>query len=346
LTLKLEVARTCDEAAWNEEVRGVGGTVSHSAEWARYTLAAQPHVEPLYFRLVEPDGRVAGVALGFRERSPSKVLASLSGLLRFESFPATRPDGDAALRATFLREIEEQARRDGDVEIDVGTFIYRGGTPELEAAGYELRRRIEFETDIQRDDDQLWLAIPKKRRKDITKGRRSDVVVDVPEPEDGLRELRRLQEITRERILERGGPDVGRRSGDANDPLLVLLHANVAKVVTAAVGGEVVSAHFFTVFNGTVYNMLAAHAPAAFPAEAPSLLLWESFRHFRDEGATTFNLGGCGADATEPGSAEHGVYNYKRRFKFETLECASGHKVLRRLAHGVRGVLKKALGRA
>jgi lipid II:glycine glycyltransferase (peptidoglycan interpeptide bridge formation enzyme) len=81
----------------------------------------------------------------------------------------------------------------------------------------------------------------------------------------------------------------------------------------------------------------------AFETQAPSLLLWEMARRFKSEGIQRLNLGGCGIDALEESSPEHGVYVYKKTFGGAVLECGSGDKILRPAVHRAADLLRAAM---
>jgi lipid II:glycine glycyltransferase (peptidoglycan interpeptide bridge formation enzyme) len=125
----------------------------------------------------------------------------------------------------------------------------------------------------------------------------------------------------------------------------ILLDAGVARIVGAELDGQIVSAGLFTLFNGLVYHTLSGHSTVGTEAQAPTLLLWETIKRYRGEGAKRFNFGGCSASAIEEGSPEHGVYVYKNAFGGECIECTSGRKVLRTVRYGLARGLKAALGR-
>jgi hypothetical protein len=322
----------------------MGGTIHHSTAWARYIQAADRNARPRFLDWVGSDGKAAGMALAFHVRSGRAWLAPWTGRLVLDSTPAVSAGDEAAL-ADFLKAVEGYARQAACVELTVGSSASRRGGPELEGLGFEMIARREFVLDLQRSEDELWQTLEYKRRKNIKKAARQGVSLTDLSGEGGAAELRRLQIESGQRIARRGGRDIGRKGIRAADPVLVLMESGLARLVGAVADGEVVSAGLFTCFNGLVYHMLSGHSRKGLEVQAPTLLLWETIRRYKQEGARWFNLSGCKVEAADPGSPEHGVYEYKKAFGGECVECASGRKILRPGAHWLVRVVRGLLGR-
>jgi hypothetical protein len=343
--MRLEVKESVDRKQWDAAACLAGGSVFHSSAWANYTVEELPRAVPQFVSLLSDQGDIEGVALGFYEQSPKMLIKSLSGRLWFDALPAVRREHPEAL-AEFIRLLESHARAAGAVELFFDSFAYRGGAHELEQTGFEVTRRLEFELDLERSEDELWNGLEYKRAKNIKKAMRLGVLIhNLPESE-GLAELRRLQSESGQRIVERGGPDITYKGRDGQDPVETLLKSGCARIMGAEVEGAIVSAGLFTNFNGLVYYNLSGHSRRAMETQAGTLMLWETIKQYRSEGAMRFNFGGCKFDAVNEDSSEHGVYVYKKAFGAATLECASGQKILRPAARKVVGTLKTVLGRA
>jgi hypothetical protein len=161
--------------------------------------------------------------------------------------------------------------------------------------------------------------------------------------DEGVSHLRRLQAASFERIVRRGGPLFVPLDPSRPDPTEALTRAGLGRIVGGFVQGVCVSASFFTTFNGLAYDALLGHDAKAFETQAPSLVIWEMARRFKGEGIQRLNLGGCGIDALEELSSEHGVYVYKKGFGGATLECANGQKVLRPSIWRAKKLLRAAM---
>jgi len=342
--MRLDVAKRVVAEEWDARVGDFGGTVFHAACWADYTAAGEPNATPIFYTLLSDDGEPLGAALGFRYRSPRRLLSGLSGRIALHAMPAVKKDDPDTLKE-FVSLIEDDALAHHDAVIVLGSFASPNGADVLKACGYEVTPRLEFELDLTRTEDDLWMGMENKRRRNIKKARRKNVTIEEPPPAEAIAHLRRLQGESSRRIVARGGPDISHRRGTPKDPVEVLLTAGVARIICARVDGHLESATLFTAFNGLVYHTLSGHSRAGLKAQAPTLLLWETIKRYKAEGMKSLNLGGCSAEAVNENSPEHGVYRYKRDWGGNVLKCASGRKVLRPVAHGLVNALRKALRR-
>lgn len=341
---RFQVRESVDSSRWDAMVSLLGGTIQHSSAFAGYTLAADADNCPAFMSLQADDGTPIGAALGFRVRSPRRLLAPLTGRMWLPAMPAVCSEAKDAL-LEFLGHIEQYARRNGCVVLEVNSAASRSGREEFTRLGFELTERLEFELDLQRSEDDLWQEMEYKRRKNIKKAIRTGVTIRDLAGENGIAELRRLQGDSSQRIVGRGGPDITRQRRSAEDPVNVLLDAGLGRIVCGEVDGKIVSAGLFTQFNGLVYHTLSGHSEEALRSQAPTLLVWETIKRYRREGAKRFNFGGCKADAVEEDSPEHGVYVYKKAFGAECIPCTSGRKVLNKVRHALLRGLKRTLAR-
>jgi len=342
--MKLEVTENVDPREWDEIICAVGGNICHSSAQADYVVANHPNTTVRYLSLLSDTGELIGAALGFQSRSPRKILAPFTGRFWLDSLPAVRPDVADALMQ-FLRFLEDYARSAGNTELDIGSSGSRTGALELEQLGFDLTRRLEFELNLELSEEELLKQIGFKRRNKINKAKRSGVMIQDLEGNQGIAELRRLQGHSSQRIIVRGGQDITYKQEQGSDPLIILLESGHARIVGAWFNDEIVSAGLFTYFNHGVYYALSGHSADALKSQAPTLMLWNTILRYKNEGALRFNFGGCKSSAVNEGDPEHGVYVYKKAFQAECIECASGHKILKKTTHAVLRRLKSWLQR-
>jgi hypothetical protein len=340
--MKLDTADSTDPDTWDAQVASLGGTIFHTSVWARYGTAVDANRSARYLRFL--DDETVGVGLAFVSRSPHRLLGRLTGRLELEAMPALGRQARDDL-CDVLRQVEAHARREGCAELAIGGMASPGREEALRDAGFEVVRRMEFELSLEPSEEELWRAMARKRRKNIKKAARSSVELEDMNTDGGAAELRRLQGASAERIVARGGRDIRYKGGPARDPVMELVNCGLGRIVVARLDGEVVSAGLFTCFNGLVYHTLSGHSREGLQVQAPTLLLWETIKRYRDEGARRLNFGGCKADAIEEGHPEHGIYEYKKAFGGECLPCPGGRKVLRKAAHMLVRGLKVLLRR-
>lgn len=342
--MRFQMVETVDPVEWNKALCSLGGAIFHSTVWAEYLKGAQPQALPQFMSLSDDGGKPIGMALGLRTRSSHRLMAPFTGRLSLDALPVASAD-DEASPVEFIRHMEYFARETGNSELLVGSFASARSEKVLGQLGYELTRYFEFVLSLEHSEDELWKGLDAPKRQRVRKAGRMGVSVQELPAEEGLRELRRLQGESSKRIVERGGPDISYKRGRELDPVTVLVDAGVGRLIGARVEGEVVSAGLFTCFNGLVYYTLAGHNRKALDTQAPTMLLWETIKRYRAEGARVFNFGGCASDAVNEGSPEHGLYVYKKAFGGDTITCASGQKVLRKARHRLAGLARRLLRR-
>jgi hypothetical protein len=299
---------------------------------------------PQFISLSSDNGEVLGAALGFQARSRHKLLSPFTRHLWLDAMPVVSNNNETTIYE-FLRLLESHASRSGCIKLSIGSFASKDCSAELEKLGFDLTERFEFELRLDRSEEELWRGQEHKRRKNIGKAQRSGAaIIDLP-AEVGIPELRRLQVESGERILRRGGPRLPMPRHDVYDPVRVLLESGFGRILGAKVNDTLVSVGFFTCFNGLVYYTLSGHSQKALETQAPTLLVWESIKRYRNEGAKRFNLSGVKADAADEKSSEHGVYVYKKAFGAECLKCHSGEKIFHKTRYKMISSAKALLGR-
>jgi hypothetical protein len=327
--MRLEIHESVAPENWDDLVCFSGGNIHHSSIWASYVKASLPQVVPQFISLVSPAGERCGAALGFYESSSRPLWRGLTGRLWFDAIPVTCPRESNAL-SEFLRLVEMHARKLGAVELFIDSYAYSGGDRELAAANFELMPRLEFVLALDESEDELWKGLHRKRTTKIRKAEKMGVTIEVMSAAEGLRELRRLQGESGRRILARGGPDIAAPALNEGDPLEALLASDCARIVGARLDGEVLSADLFTRFNDLVYGHVAGHSVRGLKNQTGTLLIWEMIKQYRNEGAKSFNLGGCQVAAVNEDAPEYGVYVYKKAFGGRCVECSGGRKILRK----------------
>lgn len=308
--LVAESARGVDQAAWDGALVALGGTVFHSSAWARYAVANQPGVTPLFLWVRRDDGKTVAMALAFCSRPLLGGRLAVARACWADALPAIATDSRGAM-GDVLALLEASARSRGAATLTVGSFGYCGGAEALPGRGYALRPRMEFELSLEGSEAEVWRALGDKRR-NIRRARRLGVVVrDLP-AEEAVAALNRLRAESAARIERRGGRPVGQFQPEKFEAVRVLLESGLGRIVGGVVKGTVESAILFTWFNGLVYYAMAGHSRSGLDAQAPSLVIWEAMCRARAEGFQRLNLGGCGTEAVDPRSSEHGLYRYKK----------------------------------
>jgi hypothetical protein len=342
--MKLDVQNKVNVHDWDKNIYSMGGNICHSTAHTNYILASKTNAIARYLSLLSNEGVLVGAAVGFQSRSNNVLLAPFTGRLWLDSLPTVRSDINGTL-LKFLELIENFARFLGLTELEVNSSASGLGAVELKKLNFDLTKRFEFELDLELSEEELWQGMEHKRRKNINKAKRSNVVIRELPAAQGIMELRRLQRHSSERIVARGGRDITHEHQAGQNPLMILIESGLGKVIGAEVDGEIVSAGLFTRFNELVYHTLSGHSNQALKTQAPTLLIWDTILRYKEQGARRFNFGGCKISAVAEGDPEHGVYIYKKAFGPACIECTSGSKILRPTTHAlvrrIRGLFRR-----
>lgn len=343
--MRIEATRQVEPVEWDGLVCQLGGSVFHTSDWARYTTAAQPNAKPLFMRFVGQDGDPVALALAFTESSRHRLLASLTATLWTDAFPVLR-EPRTELASECAAAILGFARQNHLATVTIGSFGNRPQDLIIRDLGLTPTHYWEFVLDLSAPVEDLCSRMEYKRRKNIRKAERSGVLLEDSSDEQGVAALRRMQRASSQRIVARGGPEIGRTAELPQDPVMQLLGTGLGRLVLAKVDGQIVSAGLFTHWNGLVYHTLSGHSETALQTQAPTLLLWETIKRYKSEGASQFNFGGCSADAEKEGHAENGVYVYKMGFGGERRQCVTYTKTLRPISRATTSLLRKLLRRS
>lgn len=341
--LEVRVTNGSAPAGWDQRIAECDGPVFHTSSWARFVVASSPTIIPVFVELRDDDGP-CGYVLAFRDAGRTLASRVLSRRLWTDAMPAMRPNRPPCLGAA-VDALLQYARHSGDVEVALGSYGDTGQSAALSRPGLAHRRRLEFPLGLQPNPDALLQSLRPTRRQSIRAAKRAGVMLEQLDVDEGPPVLRRLQAASAVRIEARGGQLQVPVYDRGEDPVTVLLRDGVGHLVGARVGDTIESVGLFTVFNGRAYLVLAGHSSAGLRAQAPSALIWDMALRLGREGCRELNLGGCGGDAVEPSSSEHGMYLFKRSFRSPVIECLSVQAILRRRRFQTRQLLRRVLHR-
>src|ERR1039458_4565445 len=201
--MTLCVSPAVDEARWDAQLAALGSPIFHSPVWAHYVVADHSSLSPRYCSLLDDAGAVRGMALLFLEASRNPVLRWLSARMHCDAHPVVEAN-DTNLFVEMVRQLEAYAGDSGVLEFTLGSSGTPGNRVLLDQLGYDLKDRYEFVLPLDRTDDEMRAAMERRRRRTIQKAIDAGITVDLLPFEAGIRELRRLQEFTSERLKRKG----------------------------------------------------------------------------------------------------------------------------------------------
>ena len=337
----LELRRGTPPSDWDDMVRSLGGTLFHSTIWSSYLT--RPGLEPWFF--TEREGGVAtAAALGLFRESSRPLIGSLFRALSLTAHPCAS-DRSAARIASFLAQVEHEARRAGCAELHLDSWM-SAESPFLPADhGYTVTDRLEFLVDLREPKAALWSAMKKDQRERIRHLEREGVTVSLGTERRDLDELREMQESTQERRSRQGLGYALEGDEEFYGRIFErLVRPGAGRLFLAKSGAQTVAGIFFHVWNGRAYSMLSGSTPDGYRLGAQTLLYWRAVERFQEEGLIQLNRGGVSANAATEGDPLHGLYRFKTRLGTKPVLCRSGRKELRPGVLRLQALLRRLAG--
>jgi hypothetical protein len=308
----------------------------HSAAWADYRRF-RDGATPLFLEWWSDrtGDEPLAMALGFESPDRSTLRGRLARRLEFDSPPASLIVG-----ADLLSPLTKWARKSPAlVELRCGSFDARSAwTP---GALRDLTWRYEFLVQCT-DGVALLAGMRKGARSSIRKAQRIGVEVTACDEPNALPRFSALHAQTIRRLREVKGlnvavPDQERTS----EQLAVLLTHNAGRMYFAHHDGETLAGCFFGLFARSAYYLLNGAVSHATSLGATGLTLFIAMDDLVSQGYTRINLGGTAGDAAEHGSADRGLYSFKKGLGGQPVHVAGGRRPLRPLrSHLASGVVR------
>ena len=319
----LEVVAAVAPEGWDETLRSLDGSVFHSATWSAYR--SQQGAHPLFLRWVDPTGgETRAVALGSQHPLPSTRIGRLFSYVLIESPPASH---DQALG--LLGPLRRWGLRDGGsvTEIQLGALDCR--TQWAATDGDLAVRQYEFIVADRQPSDVLG-AMSRGTRSHVRRAQRLGVRTHPGRSAQDVLAFARLGAATKRRLRHTKGlaRSVASPQGRARG-LEVLLRGGAARLYLASVDGRPVAGGFFATWGDTAYYLENGADAEAHRCDAVHLLLHDAITDLLADGFTRVNLGGVPVDGRQPGSPDHGLYNFKLRLGAVPMPCVGGSLVLR-----------------
>lgn len=338
-TLDLEILDRAP-SDWDEQLAASSGVVFHSRAWADYKVQ-ESGGEPFYCLWREPRaGAVVGRALGLRRPSRGSLASRLAVRWAFDSPPAASGGGHdfaAALRSSA-------AGSPAVIEVGLGSYDARGEwCPEPLP---NPRPRMEFVLP-EGEPDEIWAGMRQLARRKVKKAGQAGLVCRRAADLKEIAAFADVYAVTVARLERDKGVDSG---GGLNRERF----ATALDCLQRAGGGSLYAAHrdgrleagaVFATFADRAYMIHSGATDAGRDAGASFLVMSEALGDLRKRGHRFLNLGGAGGDAADPGSSEHGLYQFKTRFGASVAPCVSGTIVVRPRRAGAIAGLRRIVRR-
>jgi hypothetical protein len=323
--LSVVAADATDHHARDREVAACGGTVFHTAAWARYRCA-DGRGSPLFLQWQRARAAPAvAVALAIVRPPRRSARGHVAASLQIDGPPCAPGAGE-----DFVTPLVAWARRrPAFVEIRLGSYdervAWQPGAPPRPHV------RLELVVTPERGVDPLD-AMRKMARRAIRRAERRGVTVGPATAMEDLDALASLYAGTVARLRETKGVVVQiPPHGEIVRSLRVLVASGAGHALLAREGGRAVAGCAFAVHEGAAYHLFNGASRDGLDAGAVPLTFLTALRRYAASGYDRVNLGGVAGDAQAPESPDHGLYEFKAGLGGQPVRCTSGHVVLGRL---------------
>jgi len=198
--------------------------------------------------------------------------------------------------------------------------------------GYELLGYYNYELNLQRDEQQLFIGLDPKCRNNVRSTKRRGLIVREVEP---FKELNRFYAIVSESYA---GSKVPLADRSLFESAFREMPQNICRVFFAEYEGEVAAVACFLAFKNRVVYWYAG-AKRIPGISAMSMILWEAITKYSVEGYQSFDFAGAGWEGEEYGPGKFkakfgGVLTnfgrYRKVYSPWKLRCASSaYKIMR-----------------
>jgi len=319
-------ARETHPDQWNALVAELGGNVFHHYCYGP-TLYNPSNSKPFYARLVDPQGRCAGAAMGAIQGSRLWPVGAIFKHAHLSALPLSR---NGASAKDSIESLGRVLRKQGVFTLTVDSY---GAPPGCEFADSPVANvvpRAEFHLDLRPGTEILWKAMAGTRRTQIRRAEREGLALRLGWDLEDVQSLGRLIQGSAQRFQQSSGEHFESPGPEKLELLWQHLVRNrLATVFLAEKDGQPLSANLVCLWNGEAYNLLAGSNLQGFKIGAASWLYWEIIKRLEAEGVADFNLGGVDPEGHERHRSGHGLYAFKADFGARLLRCCNVRIILR-----------------
>lgn len=323
-TLRLEL-RAVRNAEW-EAARARALPLPHFGDgWLAYRTAQGYQPRFLLAHDASADDRLVAIGVGWWKRPRFRPWRR--GELRLDRLPIALDGaaGDGAATADALARALVAAAPIARIRrIELESFDGPFAPPDLAAAGFAPRERLEFLLDLTGDEAARFGRLKASHRRKVRSAEKAGVTVADETGKTRLELLRALQGGTQERRADRG------EEMELPDPQqYARLEASFVaggggRLIVGRLHGEPVSAVLCAHERSRAYYLMGGTSPAGFECNAATLVLWRAACLLQERGVAELNLGGVPGGAEAEGHAQHGLWRFKDGFEPRRVECRSG----------------------
>lgn len=190
-------------------------------------------------------------------------------------------------------------------------------------------RRCEYVLRLTGDQDALLAAGGRTHRRYFRRGGREGWTLESLAGVAAREAIQRVLGESAERARAKGRGFAPRVPARAAETALTPPSAGWGtSVFTAVAGGTVLAAAMIGWANRRAFYVSGGSTPAGFRTGGSVWLHWKIALYLREQGFTTYNLGGTPGGADAPSHPAHGLYRFKTGFGCEVSPRTGAHWVL------------------
>ncbi len=224
-----------------------------------------------------------------------------------------------------------------DVE-DVDSICFLACKKKVDLDGFERKDLATIVIDLNQGLDAVWNGFSSKCRSAIRKAEKEGVEIRIDQDHEGFIRLNESFRDDKGLTPDSRSPEFMKKNG---------------VLITAHLGGELISGVFFITDSKNILGLLAASkrlevddAMRPMIANANRLVFWEGMKYGKEKGMEMYDLGGYYV-GTEPDPEKERINEFKRRFGGKIVEDFNYQKdysLKIRMARKARGSLQWVRG--
>ena len=312
--------------------RNTQGTIFHTSSMIRTMGSAKGH-SPFAHAAVDENGAICAMLVAVKVSTLGRWADRIAARSILYAEPIFLESWEGRRGVAQLVRHHDNYMRRRTLFAEVRPFF---ATPVSEDTlvnqGYELLGYYNYELDLQRHEQQLFMGLDSKCRNNLRSTQRRGLIVREVEP---FSELNRFYAIVSESY---SGSKVPLADRSLFESAFREMPPNVCRVFLAEYEGEIAAAACFLAYKDRVVYWYAG-AKRIQGISAMSMILWEAITKYSVEGYQLFDFAGAGWEGEEYGPGKFkakfgGVLTnfgrYRKVYSPWKLRCASSaYKIMR-----------------
>lgn len=229
----------------------------------------------------------------------------------------------------FLKRYIDEVKSDAVYSRLVNLFDNHEELNSIEEIGFEYKDHLNFIINLDIGEDELWSKLHNTRRRQVNRGYRRGIRVEITKGGD----FGRYYEILKNTYSSAGLPlqdisffeNVNKFLSESKNLFLF----------SAYDGEKLIGFRMILAFKEMLHDWFAGDVPQARDKYTNDVLVWEVLKWGINNSYKTFDFGGAG----EPGK-EYGVRDFKRKFGGELVSFGNYFIIHQKLKYRVLNILK------